>query len=115
MAINEALKTIGGRIKIGRMRAKLSQTELGKRAGYSRSGIAKIEQGKSDPKYTVLVNIADALGLSVVDLLVDGALVEKMIGQRVNLEVILSLTNRLIERFEKISEAGKDEPPERQS
>ena len=107
MAINEAMKTIGGRVRNGRIRAKLSQTELGHRAGYSLNVIAKIEQGKSEPKYSVLVKIADALGLSVVDLLVDGALVEKMIGQRVNLEIILSLTDRIIERFEKTSEAGK--------
>ena len=104
MEIKEALTMIGDRIRNGRKRAILSQTELGERAGYSRRVIAKIERGESDPKYSVLVNIAEALELSVVDLLIDEALVEKMLGPRVNLEEILSLAERIGEQTEKITE-----------
>ena len=52
---------IGERIGIVRRRQKISQTELGRRVGYSLNGIAKIERGESDPKLSVLLRIAQAL------------------------------------------------------
>ena len=56
---------IGERIRNERKRAKLSQTELGKLVGYSMNGIAKIERGESDPKFSVISKLADRLGVSI--------------------------------------------------
>ena len=60
---------IGERIRNARKRAKLSQTELGKRAGYSMNGLAKVERGESDPKLSGLMRIADALDMKTHELL----------------------------------------------
>ena len=52
---------VGERIGLIRRRLKISQTDLGKRIGYSMNGIAKIERGESDPKLSVILRIAQAL------------------------------------------------------
>ena len=68
MDTKEELMQIGERIRAYRRRRKLNQTELGKLIGYSMNGIAKIEQGNSDPKFSSLLKIADALGVSIKSL-----------------------------------------------
>ena len=71
MDVRERMKLIGERVRAARREAGLSQTELGKRVGYSLNGIAKIERGETDPKFSSLVKIADALNLSIVDLVLE--------------------------------------------
>ncbi len=61
---------IGGRIRSARKRAGLSQEEVARRAGMSLKGMSYIEVGRvADPHYSSLVGIADALGMSVGELL----------------------------------------------
>ena len=67
--MREELVRLGERIRRQRRRKGWTQTELGQRIGYSLNGIAKIEQGNSDPKYTSLVKIADALGVDMLALI----------------------------------------------
>jgi len=77
------LVVIGERIRNARRRAKLTQTELGKRAGYSLNGIAKIERGQSDPKITGLAAIANALGMPLSALVMPaGAFLEELLIDR---------------------------------
>lgn len=71
MNIQEELMQVGERIRVYRRRRKLTQSELGKQIGYSMNGIAKIEQGNSDPKFSSLFKIAGALGVSVENLVGD--------------------------------------------
>ena len=71
MDTREKLVVIGDRIRNARKRAKLSQTELGRLVGYSINGIGKIERGESDPKFSVLANIAEALGMPTQALVTD--------------------------------------------
>lgn len=71
MDIKEELMLVGERIRVFRRRRKLTQTELGKQIGYSMNGIAKIEQGNSDPKFSSLLKIAGALGVDVENLVGD--------------------------------------------
>ena len=52
---------VGERIGIIRRRLKISQTELGKKIGYSLNGIAKIERGESDPSLSTILRLAQAL------------------------------------------------------
>lgn len=46
-----------------RQSKKLSQDELGHRAGYSRNYIGLVEQGKTSPSVRALFNISRALGV----------------------------------------------------
>lgn len=64
----EMLIMIGERIMVTRKRAKLSQTELGRLVGYSINGIAKIERGESDPKFSTVMKIAEALKVPLLTL-----------------------------------------------
>lgn len=69
MAINYI--NIGKRIGNFRNKKGMSQEELGERANISRKHISLIEIGSSSPSLDTLVNIANALGVSADDLLVD--------------------------------------------
>ncbi|BCV20347.1 helix-turn-helix domain-containing protein [Moorella sp. Hama-1] len=57
------------RLKEMRLKAKLSQQELAKRAGIGQSTIHYIETGRKSPTYKVLEKLATALDVSVADLL----------------------------------------------
>ena len=65
MTIKEVLLKVGDRIREGRRKKDLTQTELGIEIGYSMNGIAKIERGESDPKLSSLLKIASALNLDI--------------------------------------------------
>ncbi len=66
---------IGSRIKTARKIAGISQEELARRAGMSLKGMGDIERGGiEDPHYSSLSKIADALGMSIGELLGELAL-----------------------------------------
>ena len=65
---------IGSRIRAARKAAGLSQEELARRADLSLNGFADIERGHiKDPHYSTLVSLADALGVSVSELMGEAA------------------------------------------
>lgn len=59
----------GQKIKAARLRAGLTQTELGKRIGVSQSMIGQYETSHRIPKINALNKIADATGVSFIALL----------------------------------------------
>jgi len=69
--MKEELVKLGERIRVHRRRKKWTQTELANEIGYSMNGVAKIERGESDPKYSALVKMATALGTNVESLVGD--------------------------------------------
>ena len=71
MDTKEAIMKLGERIRMLRRQQGLSQTELGKAIGYSLNGLAKIERGESDPKFSALVKIASALDVHTTSLFSD--------------------------------------------
>ncbi len=74
---------IGSRIKTARKVARISQEELARRAGMSLKGVGDIERGDiEDPHYSSLSKIADALGMSVGELLGEPALAGKVEASR---------------------------------
>ncbi len=62
---------IGKRIKIARIRADLSQEKLAEMVSLSTSHMSNIETGTTKLSLPALVNIANALSVSVDDLLCD--------------------------------------------
>ena len=62
---------LGGRIKQYRSNLDISQEELAERIDQSRVNMSRIENGQRAPGIDVLVDIANALHVSVDDLLVD--------------------------------------------
>ena len=60
---------IGSRVRDARKAKGLSQEGLARRVGMSLSAINQLERGIStDPHYSTLSGIADALGMSVAEL-----------------------------------------------
>src|SRR5215218_9772155 len=63
------LSTLGHRIRHFRSEHGLTLDELGERANLAGSQLSLIENGKREPKLSVLQTIASALDISLTDLL----------------------------------------------
>ena len=57
--------TVGHRIKVQRIKANITQAELGAMAGISAATICHFETGRYDPRARYLTAIATALGVPV--------------------------------------------------
>lgn len=66
---NEELIKLGKRIVELRKFRGISQENLAFECGLSRKGLSNIEIGVSDPKYTTLIKISNALGVTIYDML----------------------------------------------
>lgn len=64
MTINEAIRQ-------QRMKAGLSQNQLGKRSGVPTTNICYWESGRGDPPISACIKLAKALGISLSDLVRD--------------------------------------------
>jgi len=62
---------IGKRIKMFRQKLGLSQEQLSEQAGLTPAHLSHIETGNTKASLPTLVNLAEALGVSMDDLLVD--------------------------------------------
>lgn len=56
-------------IKAWREHFKLTQAELSKKAGMKQSGLARLECGSTTPRKSTLIKLAEALGISVDQLI----------------------------------------------
>lgn len=65
--MDSRLLALGDRIKKIRESEGLSIRDLAELAGINKSQIVRIESGQSDPHYTTLLRIAQALGITVGD------------------------------------------------
>lgn len=61
--------TAGERIRQNRLNKKMTQKELGEKAGIAEPTIRRYELGKLNPKFETLQKIATALSIPVTDLL----------------------------------------------
>lgn len=66
--VDRISKKIGLKIRLLRNKVNISQEELGFRAGVSKQQIGLIERGESSPTIDTLDMIANALEISLVDL-----------------------------------------------
>jgi transcriptional regulator with XRE-family HTH domain len=57
-------ETLGDRIRMHRARLRMSQGELGDKIHLSTNGVSLIEKGKVDPRASIILAIANVLGVS---------------------------------------------------
>lgn len=82
--------TLGRRIRHARTRADLTLAQLAERVGTSAAQLSHIENGRREPRLTLLQAIAGALGTSAGDLLTD----EPPPDRRAQLEIALARAQR---------------------
>lgn len=63
------LKDIGNNIRENRIKLNLSQMKLADLAMVHRNYISSIENGRRNPTILILLNIADALGIDIIELI----------------------------------------------
>lgn len=66
---DERLLKLGQKIRYERLKNSLSQEDLEEKSGVSRRTISEIERGNADIRYTNLYQIAEALNLTISELL----------------------------------------------
>ncbi|MCM1002910.1 MAG: helix-turn-helix domain-containing protein [Candidatus Gastranaerophilales bacterium] len=71
MEMKDRLKNIGINIKSERLRRGISQEELAEKCDISRNSVSLIETGKINPTIIRVIDIADALGVNIDDLVKD--------------------------------------------
>ena len=64
-------KAIGKRIKIARIKADMKQEHLAEKTGLSPTHVSNVETGTTKVSLSALVSLANALGVTVDDLLCD--------------------------------------------
>ncbi len=69
MTNTEYLKNVGMELKVARIRMDLSITQLAMLTGLNCGSLQRIERGKSDAKLLSLKRIADALSVSLKDIM----------------------------------------------
>lgn len=98
---------IGKRIGALREARDISQTELSRRAGLGRSSISEIENGKNQPNFATLTQIAEALGITV-GTLVDGKIPVASFAETLPQEVQDFLLSQEGMQYLKIGMKAKD-------
>ena len=66
-------KSIGGRIKLARVKANLTQQNLAEKVGISDTHMSNIELGKAQASLKIMVNLARALSIPIDDLFNDNS------------------------------------------
>ncbi|WP_064202776.1 helix-turn-helix domain-containing protein [Brevibacillus brevis] len=66
---SKELRILGERIRVLREKLGYSQETLGFKAGLHRNYISQLELAQKNPTYTTLLKIANALSVSIVDLI----------------------------------------------
>ncbi len=71
MSSNRVAVAFGARMWACRVRASISQEELARRAAVHRSAVSQLERGLGEPRLGTVVKVADALGITLGELLGD--------------------------------------------
>lgn len=96
----DAQLNLGSNILVARKAKELTQQKLAERAGVSRATVAQIESGGVNPRLSTLVDLAFALDVSPMMLVMD----------KDDLEAIAELSTADVEKLEReLSEAESDQ------
>lgn len=71
--MSSANAVVGRNVGVLRMERRMSASELARKAGIAKATVLSIELGKANPTVETLASLAGALGVSITDLLADGA------------------------------------------
>ena len=66
---DDRLLQLGQKIRYERLKRKFSQEDLEEKSSVSRRTISEIERGNADIRYTNLLQISNALGMTISQLL----------------------------------------------
>ena len=102
---------VGDRIQEELRKRNMSQNKLAKAAQISQSGLSSIINGASSPKENTLQAIANALGISVAELILQG---NERAGQPITAEQIMVAGTEPITEEAKILAKGIDKLPKAQ-
>lgn len=100
-------KAIGKRVKIARIKADMAQDDLANQVGISAAHMSNIETGKTRVSLTVIVNIANALAISVDDLLCDNVIKTKVQFEKDLAEIVDDCDDYEIRIIRDVAEATK--------
>ncbi|HBG2232029.1 helix-turn-helix domain-containing protein [Clostridioides difficile] len=101
-------KAIGQRIKIARIRKKLTQDTVSELINITPSHMSNIETGKSTVSLQTLIAIANVLGVSIDELLCDVILDSKVIFEKELSEVLKDCNEYEIRVLVDIVKASKE-------
>ena len=100
-------KAIGKRVKIARIKADMAQDYLANQVGISAAHMSNIETGKTRVSLTVIVNIANALAISMDDLLCDNVIKTKVQFEKDLAEIVDDCDDYEIRIIRDVAEATK--------
>ena len=86
-------------IKIRRLRADISQSDLAKQIGVSQSHLCNVENGRLSPSLRLLLSLRKLLGCTIDELLIGTDYVRKMIIEGKSAEEIKSRWKGDVEKF----------------
>lgn len=101
-------KAIGQRIKIARIRKKLTQDTVSELINITPSHMSNIETGKSSVSLQTLIAIANVLGVSIDELLCDTILESKVVFEKELSEVLKDCNEYEIRVLVDILKASKE-------
>ena len=102
-------KAIGQRIKIARIKLEITQETLAEKAGLSTPHISNIETGSTKLSLPTIINIANALHVSVDELLCDNVVHSKAVFEKEAEEVFSDCSENEIRLLVGILKATKIE------
>ena len=100
-------KAIGNRIKSARIKADMKQEELADQVDISTAHMSNIETGKTHVSLTVIIHIANALAVSVDDLLCDNVVKTRVQFEKDIAEILDDCDDYEIRIIRDVTEATK--------
>ncbi|HBE9554113.1 TPA: helix-turn-helix transcriptional regulator [Clostridioides difficile] len=101
-------RAIGQRIKIARIKKHLTQDTVSKMVNITPSHMSNVETGKSTVSLPTLVSIANALGVSVDELLCDTILDSKVVFEKELSDILKDCNDYEIRVLVDILKASKE-------
>ena len=98
-------KAIGKRIKIARIKADMKQEKLAEKSGLSPTHVSNVETGTTKASLPALVSLANALGVTVDDLLCDNLIHARVQFERDIAELLEGCDNYEIRMVKDMTEA----------
>ena len=100
-------KAIGNRIKTARVKAAMKQDDLANQIDISAAHMSNIETGKARVSLTVIIHIANALAISVDELLCDNVIKTKVEFEKDIAEILDDCDDYEIRIIRDVTEATK--------